>query len=154
MIKLGRGLILPNLWDKLLTVTLVIIALGGLGMLGYIIATPKVGETFTEFYLLGPEGKATDYPEELKVGEEGRIIVGIVNYEQREVSYRVEVVINNKKSYDIGPIVLANEEKWEAKVGFVPEVAGENQKVEFMLYKDGEFEPYLGPLHLWIDVSE
>ncbi len=80
--------------------------------------------------------------------------MGIVNHEQREVSYRVEVVINNKKSYDIGPVVLVNEEKWEAKVGFVPEVAGENQKVEFVLYKDGEFEPYLELLHLWIDVSE
>ncbi len=56
------------MWDRVLTVTLVIIALGGLGMLGYIIATPKVGETFTEVYLLGPEGKAIDYPEELKVG--------------------------------------------------------------------------------------
>ena len=144
----------PNLWDRVLTITLVIVILGGLGMLGYVIATPKVGETFTEFYLLGQQGKATNYPKELKVGDEGRIIVGIVNHERREVSYRVEVVISSKKSYEIGPVVLVDEEKWEAKVGFVPEVAGENQKVEFLLYKDGEAEPCLESLHLWIDVSE
>lgn len=123
-------------------------------MLGYIIATPRPGETFTEFYLLGQQGKATNYPKELKVGDEGRMIVGIINHEQREVSYRVEVVISSKKSYEIGPVVLVDEEKWEAKVGFVPEVAGENQKVEFLLYKDGEAELYLESLHLWINVSK
>jgi len=140
--------------DKVLTIALVIVILGLLGTLGYFIATPKVGETFTEFYILGQEGKAVDYPTELKVGDEGRMIVGIVNHERREVSYRVEVVISSKKSYEIGPVVLVDEEKWEAKVGFVPEVAGENQKVEFLLYKDGEAELRLESLHLWIDVSE
>jgi uncharacterized membrane protein len=140
--------------DKVLTITLVIVILGLLGTIGYFIAKPGVGETFTEFYILGQGGKAVNYPLELKVGDEGRMIVGIVNHEGREVSYRVEVVISSKKSYEIGPVVLVDEEKWEAKVGFVPEVAGENQKTEFFLYKDDEVEPYLGPLYLWLDVRQ
>ncbi len=139
--------------DKVLTITLVIVILGLLGTVGYFIAEPKVGETFTEFYILGQEGKAVDYPTELKLGDEGRMIVGIVNHEGREVSYRVEVVISSKKSYEIGPVVLLDEEKWEAKAGFVPEVAGENQKIEFLLYKDNEVEPCLEPLYFWVDVS-
>ena len=145
---------MPNLWDRALTITLVIVTLGGLGMLGYVIAKPKVEEIFTEFYILGQEDKAMNYPKELKVGDEGRMIVGIVNHERREISYRVEVVISSKKSYEIGPVVLVDEEKWEAKVGFAPEVAGENQKVEFFLYKYDEIVPYLGPLYLWVDVRE
>ena len=40
-------------------------------MTAYVIITPKEGEKFTEFYILGPNGTASDYPTELKVGEEG-----------------------------------------------------------------------------------
>jgi len=152
-IKLGRGLVLPHVWGRVFVATLVIIILGSLGVLGYVIATPKEGEAFTEFYLLGEQGEAANYPKELKMGDEGWMIIGIVNHERREVSYRVEVIIGSKKSYEVGPVALVDEQKWEGKVGFVPEVAGEHQKVEFLLYKDGEAKPYLG-LHLWVDVSE
>jgi uncharacterized membrane protein len=140
--------------DRVLTFTLVIIALAGLGGLGYVIATPKMEETFTEFYILDSQGQATDYPDELQIGDEGRVILGIINHEQVEMSYRVEVLINSMKSYEIGPVVLENEEKWEAKVGFVTEEPGEKQKVEFLLYEDSEDIPPLESLYLWINVSE
>ena len=139
---------------RVLTITLVILIVATLGTLGYVITTPKAEETFTEFYILGQEGKAADYPRELKRGEEGRVIVGIINHEGKEVSYRVEVVINSKKNAEVGPVVLLDEQKWEGRVSFVPDEAGENQKVEFLLYKDGEIEPCLEPLHLWVDVKE
>ncbi len=141
-------------WDRVLSITLVIAILGALGTLGYVIATPKVEETFTEFYILGQEGKVADYPRELNVGVESRMIVGIINYEGREVSYRVEVLIDSKKSTEVGPVVLVDGQKWEGEVGFVAEVAGENQEVEFSLYKDDEGEPYLKPLRLWVNVAK
>ncbi|GAI18944.1 unnamed protein product, partial [marine sediment metagenome] len=53
----GRGAL-----DRILSIILVVAVLGALGMLGYVIAAPKVGEKFTEFYILGLSGKATDYP--------------------------------------------------------------------------------------------
>ena len=123
-------------------------------MLGYVIATPKVGERFTEFYILGQEGKAADYPSELVVGGEGRVIVGIINNERETVSYRVEVRIGGEKNSEVGPIMLEHGQRWEGEVSFVPQVPGENQKVEFLLYKDGEAEPCLRPLRLWVDVTE
>ncbi|MCL0052922.1 DUF1616 domain-containing protein [Dehalococcoidales bacterium] len=138
-------------WDKVLSITLVIAILGAVGVLGYVIATPKVGERFTQFYILGLEGKAVDYPRELRVGEEGRVMVGIINNEHRIVNYRVEVRINGIRNSEIGPVVLEHDKKWEGEVSFTPEVAGKEQKVEFLLYKDREAEPYL-KLHLWIDV--
>ena len=140
--------------DKVLTIVLVLVIIGALGTLSYVITTPKVGETFTEFYILGQEGKAENYPGELKVGGEGRVIVGIINHEGKEVSYRVEVVIGEKKSTEVGPLVLLDEQKWEGEVSFVSEVAGKHQGVEFLLYKQGEVEPCLEPLHLWVDVTE
>ena len=143
-----------SVWDRVLAITLVIVILGALGTLGYVIATPKAGETFTEFYILGQEGKAANYPQELKVGDEGRVIVGIVNHEGREVSYRVRVVTDGKGSAEVGPVVLVDEQKWEGELSFMLEVVGENQRVQFLLYKDDEIEPCLEPLHLWVDVKE
>ena len=87
------------------------------------------------------------------------MIVGIVNHEQGEASYRVEVWIDGEKTKlwingedrDEIRVELENEGKWEQKVGFVPQKAG-RQKVEFVLYKDGE--PYFKePPYLWIDVE-
>jgi uncharacterized membrane protein len=141
-------------WDRILSITLVVVILGGLATLSYAIATPKGGETFTEFYVLGQEGKATDYPKELKTGEEGKVIVAVVNHEGKEVSYRVEVVIGNRKITEVGPMVLVDRQKWEGDVYFVPEVAGNNQKVEFLLYKNDEVEPCLEPLFLRVNVAE
>jgi uncharacterized membrane protein len=147
--------------DKVLSVVLVVAISGAIGTLGYAIATPKVGERFTEFYILGPEGKAANYTTELKVGEEGRVILGIVNHEQEEASYEVEVWIDGEKAKlrvegedkDEINVALENEAEWEKEVGFVPQTAGKNQTVEFVFYKEGE--PYFEePLHLWIDVEE
>ena len=141
-------------WDKALTVVLVVAILGAMGTLGYVIAKPKVGETFTEFYILGLEGKASGYPEEVKVGEEGRVIIGIVNREHKPVDYRVEISIDELNIQEVGPISLAHEEKWENEVAFVPQVTGENKKVEFKLYKNGDTEALLESLHLWINVTQ
>jgi uncharacterized membrane protein len=146
--------------NKVLSVVLVAAIAGAIGTLGYVVATPRVGEKFTEFYILGPNGKAEDYPTELKVGEEGKVILGIVNHEQEEVSYTVEVWIDGEKAKlwingedrDEISVELENGEEWEQEVGFVPQKAGEGQKVEFVLYKDGE--PYFEePPYLWIDVD-
>ena len=80
--------------------------------------------------------------------------MGIINNEHEIASYRVVIKINGVKNNEVGPIVLDNGEKWERGATFVPQVAGKNQKVEFLLYKDRDIEPCFEPLHLWIDVTE
>jgi len=156
--NIGFQLRLPgwrgDAWDKVLSVVLVVAILGALGMLGYVIAKPKVGERFTELYILGAGGKAEDYPQELTIGEEGKVIVGIINREHERVSYHVEVMIDNVKNNEVGPIELEQDEKWEGIVVFTPSEPGEDQKVEFLLYKNREAEPSVESLHLWIDVME
>jgi uncharacterized membrane protein len=150
-----------SLLDNTLSVVLAVVIAVAIVTVGYVVATPRAGEKFTEFYILGPEGKAENYPTELKVGEEGRVIIGIVNHEQEWVSYDVEIWIDEEKATlridgeDRDKIIveLEHEGKWENGVGFVTQKTGERQKVEFVLYKNGE--PYFEePLHLWIDVEE
>lgn len=140
--------------DRILSVILTLVILGAMGTLGYVIATPKVGVAFTEFYLLGVEGEAIDYPGELKVGEEGRMMVGITNHEGETVTYRVEVMMNGELNNKVAPIMLDNEQRWQETVSFTPSMAGDNQKVEFLLYQGEEDEPYLEPLYLWVKVGE
>jgi len=134
------------------SIILVLAVVGALGMLGYAIASPKAGEKFTEFYILGLDGKAIDYPGELIVGEEGKVKVGIISREQETATYWVEVAIEGAKSNEVGMVTLEDGEKWEGIVGFAPDRVGDNQKVEFLLYKQGWNGVYQR-LHLWVDVK-
>jgi uncharacterized membrane protein len=141
-------------WDKTLSILLVISIVGALGMFGYAIAKPKSGEQFAEFYLLGLEGKAAEYPSTLKAGDEGKVLVGVVSRWRDVVDYRVEVRIDGVKNNEVGPIILRRDEKWEQPVSFTPQAAGPRHKVEFLLYKLNETEPCVQPLWLWIDVTQ
>ncbi|MCP4608615.1 MAG: DUF1616 domain-containing protein [Planctomycetes bacterium] len=121
--------------NKVISIILALIIIGAIGTLGYVIANPKVGEGFTEFYVLGTEGMAEGYPEVMTVGEEGQVLLGIVNREHQSVSYEVKIVVAGTLNQEIGPIELADGGRWEDEVGFIAEEPGEQQKVEFRLYK-------------------
>ena len=67
----------------------------------YIIVTPKIGERFTEFYLLGPTGSADNYPQNLASGQNATVIIGISNHEYRTMNYTVGIwLVNQTTSYD------------------------------------------------------
>ena len=135
---------------KTLYIGLVVALAGSIGIIAYAAAIPKE-ESFTEFYILGINGEASGYPGELESGEEGKVILGIVNREHNETSYLVEIKVAGEKDLTLGPIVLGHEEKWEQEVGFTFNNAGNKQSVKFVLHK-GDM-PYR-QLHLWIDVME
>lgn len=139
--------------DKALSVLLAISIFGAIGVLGYVIANPKVGEKFTEFYVLGVEGQASGYPEELELGETGNVIVGIINHEQETKNYRVEIISEGTIIGGLEPIVLQDGQVSEREIEFTPVVAGENKKVEFLLFIEGVTESYRS-LHLYIDITE
>lgn len=142
-----------SVWDRVLSGLLVVAIIGTIGTLVYIVQAPKIGGKFTEFYILGQEGKAENYPRELTRGEEAQVTIVIVNREGGENEYMVRITIDAEKVEEIGPITLAREKKWEQEVSFVARETGKNQKVEFYLYKGASKQPYR-TLHLWIDVVE
>lgn len=142
--------------DRVLSLSLVVAVLIALGSIGYVVATPKQGEGFTEFYILAVDGKAEGYPKQVVLGQPVELIIGIVNHEHAATSYRVSIRMNNGvEDKEIETGALADEEKWEEIVSVVLQGVGVEQKVEFWLYINGETEPYFeDPLHLYIDVSE
>jgi uncharacterized membrane protein len=137
--------------DKLLSVGLIASILAAGVTVAYVATTPKVGERFTEFYVLGPEGKAENYPTNLTLGESGTVILGVVNHEYEDVTYRILVRLDNETIATIEGIKLAHGEKWEQNFTFTPQKTGENMKLEFLLYREGSEEPYRS-LHIWITV--
>ncbi|RLG31810.1 hypothetical protein DRN97_08860 [Methanosarcinales archaeon] len=84
--------------------------------------------------------------------EEGEVILGIVNHEYTSTSYQLEVRLNGTV-IDEKSIYLMHNETWESPFTFRATKAGKDQKLEFLLYKDGVKDAY-HTLHLWVDVKE
>ena len=173
--------------DKALTVILILSIIASIAALAYVVVTPKEGEKFTEFYILGPGGKAYAYPTEVRAGENSTVIVGVVNHEYRRTNYTMEIQVNNTPPIDILlnesennssenatvmlrtrkddrsdlviPILrmnlsLPHNETWERPVTYVLNEPGDRQKLQFLLYKEGNFTAPYRDLHLWVNVTD
>jgi uncharacterized membrane protein len=204
--------------DKALTVILVLTIIISIAALVYVIVIPKQGEKFTEFYILGPGGKAYDYPTSVEAGNKSTVIVGVVNHEYMRVNYTMRILLNNTSIDDIStnstsinstpvngtllnsnslnssprsnillnntsmqdttvnhplmenaslkdytrviyPILsmnltLQNNETWERPVTYILNNTGDRQKLEFLLYKEGNFTESYRDLHLWVNVTK
>lgn len=117
---------------------------------------PKQGEQFTEFYILGPEGKATNYPLLFNIGEEKPVIVGVVNHEYRSVNYDLIVRLNNSNNYSqiySDSYSLNHNQTLEKAILLKPDQKGDNIKVEFDLYIDGNRSAPYRELYTWISVK-
>lgn len=143
--------------EKILMVLMVFSILASLGTLTYAAVVPKEYEHFTEFYILGPGGMASNYPTEYVLGEDETVIVGIVNHEYRTVNYAMDVRLENR-SLDLPEnmkyINLAHNETWEDTLEITPPFEGTDMKLDFLLFNDTEKEVPYRELRLWINVSE
>jgi len=142
--------------DRALTVILVISILLSVTTLVYVIITPKEGEHFTEFYILGPEGMADNYPTNYTLGESGEVIVGVVNHEYSPVNYTMEVKLENKSlplPENMQHVSLAHNETWEKPLTLTPPDEGKNMKLEFLLFNETDKNTPYRDLHLWINVN-
>lgn len=140
-----------HLWDRMLLVLLVVVIIGAIGTLVYVARPPATATTFTEFYLLGPEGRAEDYPDDIILGEEATVTLGIVNHEQGTTDYHIKIFIGEQEVVEVGKITLTDGEGWEQRVSFAPVEVGEAQKVEFQLYRSFDSKAY-HTLDFWVDV--
>ena len=115
-----------------------------------ILAPNQSDQPLTEFYVLGSDGLAENYPRTAAVGQTLALRVGMVNREGGSESFFVRLRLDGKPVAEVGPIPLMNGEGWENEVGFVPDGAGEDLQLELLLYREGDSEP-LRSLLLWLD---
>ena len=156
--------------DKGLTIALAASIVVAGGTLAYVVMAPRPGETFTEFYILGPGGNASGYPTRLNVSQNGTVIMGVVNHEASTVNYTVrvdlvgvrivynatagfnETVEVNRTTWTWINTTIGNDANWTQ--GYTFSVANVGiWKIQFLLFKDGNFSSAYRELHLYVTVT-
>lgn len=118
----------------------------------YTIITPKIGERFTEFYILDPYG-TDEYPTNLSFSNV--ILIGTANHERAPVNYTVQTVLE-KTILSSENFVLNNDEVWEKNVSInlqalpVQDTNKVNMELKFLLFKNDNLTTPYRSLHLWV----
>jgi len=81
--------------DKALTIGIAVMLVASVVVLAWAITTPRVGERFTQLAILGPDGMATDYPRNLTIGEDGRVLISVKSFEHRTANYTLAIILTN-----------------------------------------------------------
>jgi uncharacterized membrane protein len=76
--------------DRLLSIILVLVIIVALVTTIYVIVSPKEGEHFSEFYILGENRTAADYPDQIIAGIPSPMFIGVGNHEYQNVTYTIE----------------------------------------------------------------
>jgi uncharacterized membrane protein len=126
----------------------------------WVFLTPISGQSVSEFYILGPDGLIADYPYQMELNNEVRVNVGIINREKGEVNYHFEVWVTDSLNPERRERVLQSNifslrpgEKYEHPVSWHMPWAGDDQKVELLLFYNNDSKPSR-QLKMWINVKE
>ncbi len=155
--------------DKGLTIALAASIVIAGGTLAYVVLTPRAGDTFTEFYLLGAGGIASGYPANLTVNQTGHVTIGVNNREGASVSYTIRidlvgVVLVHNATSGLNETVPVSNATWtwtnltmadganctEPYAFSIPKAG--LWKVQFLLYKDPDLVDVYRELHLYVTV--
>lgn len=139
---------------RVLTVGLALgLALSVAGVV-YVAVTPQqTGDTFTEFYVVSPDGNASGYPTNLTIGESGDVVVGITNRERRDLDYRVEITWNGTTTQERRITVPRGETREIPVTLTAPDEPG-RYRVNVNLYVDNGTDRRYRYLRLFVQVRD
>jgi uncharacterized membrane protein len=118
---------------------------------GYAMLAPDPTARTTEFYALGAEGLAENYPREVAPGQPMQVRLGIANREGADARYRVEARSGGELLAAAGPLDVADGATWQAPLRYSLPRAGDDQLVEILLFRGDDAAPYR-QLRLWVNV--
>jgi uncharacterized membrane protein len=159
--------------DAKLNVTLAISLIVAASAVGYAVAVPTEGQSYTELYLLSEsdgELVADGYPTEFTAGEPRPLVVGVGNREHEPVTYTVVVEAHRVSLEDGSTRVLETEpldrfqqrlstnETWHHRHSVAPTMVGDRVRLTYLLYRGSPpSEPTVDnayrKLHLWVNVT-
>jgi uncharacterized membrane protein len=161
--------------DRALSLILILAIVAAVATTVFVIAVPKEGEKFTEFFILGEKNMAADYPTLLAVGEPGKLSIGIGNHEYRNISYTVETYMvsmtfdektntSSLRSMDLldrFTVPVTNNQTVIRPYTFTPKKTGYN-RIEFLLFNEtvpdsrvtgmARINRSYRDLHLWLTI--
>jgi len=100
------------------------------------------GTPHTEFYLLGPGGRAESLPNELALGDAAVLTVGVANREGAAKTYGITVSIDGDRIEETAGVGVGPGQLWQRPIVLAPRRAGEDELVRFDLHMDGGASPY------------
>ncbi len=103
---------------------------------GFIISEPSPTDLYTEFYIVNQDGFAQGFANNLTVGAAAQMNVGVSNHEGQSVSYRIRAVQNNEVIGSSEDFSLEDQKSVEFALEFTPTRAGDDELIEFQLYRD------------------
>jgi uncharacterized membrane protein len=135
--------------DRFLSMVLVFVVLISILTTIFVIVFPKEGEQFTEFYILGENGTAHNYPDIIRPWQNYPMYVGVANHEQGDIQYTIETwlllyefdnVTNSSRVLVMDPdqrlsFTLSDNETTLIPYNLSVRKNGYN-RVEFLLFKD------------------
>jgi uncharacterized membrane protein len=121
----------------------------------YISFTPQQRtDPYTELYIVGSEGNASEYPQNLSVGESGEVTVGIGNHEHRTMQYTLVYRFGNE-SIGNQTVSVESGDSWEDTLSFTPESTG-RKRLRIAVYRGDDVpsqsDPYRS-VYLWVSVN-
>jgi uncharacterized membrane protein len=161
--------------DRLLNIVLPAVAIVAIITTAFVIAFPKQGERFSEFYILGENQRASEYPDQLLAGMTYPLYIGVGNQESRTVTYTIETwaelmefdTVTNTSHLvtmdliDRLPLVLAHNETQIIPYNLSVKKPGYN-RVEFLLFNEtipdlavtgnDRINASYRQVHLWVTV--
>lgn len=106
----------------------------------------------TEFYILGAEGLAEDYPRDVNVDDTINLIVGINNLENESATYTIMLKFNDQQLVSYDTLILQKDSKWQGEIMFAMPQPGEDQPVDILLTRENYPIPYRA-LRIWLNVQ-
>jgi uncharacterized membrane protein len=159
VVRRARAQLFPSNGKSLnmgLVAVLIIVLTLSIGVMAYIVVAPPPDDGYTEFYLLGPDGTADNYPVKYSLGDSRPVIVGVVNNEGRDMAYDLVITLNDNgmKTIFSEKFTVADKKTWENTVSLVPDRAGDRMDMEFLLYANDNMTAPCSRLHLWVNVTD
>jgi len=137
--------------NRILKFILILVILLAISLVAFLVMQSIDNNKFTEFYLLGPDGKASNYPTNLTLEQNATVIVGVVNRESATTSYKLIIRVNDTiiKMQDF---TLQDKEEKKITVNFIDNMTG-RKKMDFLLFKAPDYNNFYRDLQLWYQVS-
>ncbi len=121
-----------------------------MGEIGGKTPTGDIEAPFTEFYIQGANGE--DHPLFIVAGNRTTTVVRITNHEFGAANYTLQLV-QNSSILSQKEITLDHDQSWEGAVDYVLKDTGSLVRLDFILYKGGDFSVPYSEDHLWFNVS-
>lgn len=121
----------------------------------FFVVLPRNSYQTTEFYILGPEGLAENYPRQATSGEILNVDFGIANKTSADHTYHILVIEDNfgvrQTIGSAGPFEVIAGETLKKPIEFTPLQTGADIKIEFQLFIDQDPQVHRR-LELWLSV--